>query len=83
MKTIAVSKRSTTIMELLQKASREDLILRTPEGNEFILAEIDDFEGEIRLTRKNKRLMKLLDARGRQTPTMSLAQAKARLGLTK
>jgi hypothetical protein len=39
-------------------------------GREFILAEIDDFDREIELARKNKALMKLLDERGKQTKTL-------------
>ena len=48
---------------------------------EFILAEIDDFNREIELMRQNKKLMKLLDARAKQTKTVPLAQAKTELGL--
>jgi len=43
--------------------------------------EIDDFNREIELTRQNRQLMKLLDARGRQKETVSLEEAKRRLGL--
>lgn len=38
---------------------------------------------EIELTRQNKALMKFLDARGRQTETVSLEEARIRLGVTK
>jgi hypothetical protein len=64
---------------LLKEAEQGGLILRSPDGREFVLAEIDDFDREIELTRKNKRLMKLLDARAKQTKTISLAEAQARL----
>ena len=42
------------------------MILRAPDGDEFILAGIDDFNREIELTRENKRFMRLLDSRGKQ-----------------
>jgi len=42
------------------------VILRAPDGDEFILAGIDDFNREIELTRENKRFMRLLDSRGKQ-----------------
>jgi len=81
MKTITVSTRAKTVRTLLKRAQRGGLILRSPEGAEFILAEIDDFDREIELTRKNKKLMKLLDERGRQTKTLKAAEVRAQLGL--
>lgn len=81
MKTITVSARTKTLINLLKQAQHEGLILRSPDGHEFILAEIDDFDREIELTRKNKKLMKLLDERGQQTKTHSAADVRARLGL--
>ena len=45
------------------------------------VAEIEDFNREIELTRQNKQLMKLLEARARQKATISLGDAKQRLDL--
>ena len=81
MKTIRVSKQAKTLNALLKRARNENVILRSAEGNEFILAEIDDFSREIELTRQNKQLMKLLDARAKQKATIPLAEARQRLGL--
>jgi len=81
MKTIKVSKRARTVNALLKRARRQNVILRSAEGAEFILAEIDDFNREIELTRQNKPLMKLLESRGKQKATVSLEEAKQRLGL--
>lgn len=81
MKTITISAHAKTITALLKRARRGGLILRSPEGYEFVLAEIDDFNREIELTRKNKKLMKLLDERGKQTETLKAAEVRAQLGL--
>jgi hypothetical protein len=81
MKTIKVSKQSEALNVLLRRARRENVILRSAEGDEFILAEIDDFNREIELTRKNKQLMRLLDRRAKQKPTVSLPEARKRLGI--
>ena len=81
MKTIKVSRQAKTVNALLKRARHENVILRSAEGNEFILAEIDDFSREIELTRQNKRLMKLLESRARQKTTISLEETKQRLGL--
>ena len=50
--------------------------MQTPDGREFVLAEIDDFGREIALARENMELMKLLDERGREEATVSLAEAR-------
>lgn len=81
MKTIHVSPRSKTLNALIRQAKRDNLILRTADGLEFILAEVDDFDREIELTRKNKKLMEFLDKRAKQTKTVSAAEARVRLGL--
>jgi hypothetical protein len=83
MRTITISRNSRAVSALLKRARRENVILRSPEGEEFILAEIDDFNREIELTRQNKALMKFLDARARQTETVSLDRAATLLGLNK
>ena len=83
MTTITIPRNSRTLSALLKRARRENVILRSPEGDEFILAEIDDFNREIELTRENKALMKFLDARARQTETVSLDRAATLLGLNK
>ncbi len=81
MKTVTVSKRAKSINALLKQARRQNLILRSPEGHEFILAELDDFNREIELTRQNKQLMDMLVQRAKQTKTIPLKEAKAQLGL--
>jgi len=54
---------------------------RNPEGREFILAEIDEFNREMELTRQNKSLMKLLDERGKQNKTFLTVDVKRQLGI--
>ena len=82
MKTVTISPRAKTVTTLLKRAKRGGLILRSPDGDEFILAEIDDFDREIELTRRNKELMKFLDERGKQTKTLKASEVREQLGLT-
>ena len=63
MKTVTVSAQAKEINALLKQACRENLIVRSPNSSEFILAEIDNFDREIELTRQNKKLMEFLDLR--------------------
>lgn len=81
MKTIKVPKHAKTVNALLKRARQENVILRSAEGDEFLLAELDDFDREIELTRENKQLMKLLDERAKEKATVSLPEAKKRLGI--
>ena len=82
MKTIKVPRQSKSLNALLKSARNENLVLRSAEGNELILAEISDFNREIELTRQNKQLMKLLDSRGRQKAVFTLEQTRRQLGLS-
>ena len=81
MRTVNVSTKEKTINSLLKKAQRGGLILRSPGGQEFILAEINDFNREVELTRQNKALMKFLDSRGKQPATIIASEMKKQLGL--
>lgn len=76
-----VSARARTLNALLKQALEENLILRTVDGHEFILAEIDDFDREIELTQQNEQLMRLLDSRGQEKATISLEEARTRSGV--
>jgi hypothetical protein len=82
MKIINVPIDSTALIALLAKATQENLILQTADGVEFILAEINNFDAEIELTRQKKELMAFLTDRAKQTKTFSAAEVRARLGLT-
>src|SRR5260370_39004038 len=80
MKIITIARRARSTRALLRRARRENVILRSPEGDEFVLAEVDDFNREIELARQNRALMKFLDARSRQTRTVPSAEARDFLG---
>ena len=81
MKTITVSRRARSVHALLKRARKENVILRSPEGEEFILAEVDSFNREIELARQNRTLMKFLQARARQAETVSSEEARQILGV--
>jgi len=81
MRTITVSKRAKNLVTLLKQAQQENLILQSPDGKEYVLAEIDDFDREIALTRQNKEFMAFLDRRARQTTTIPLEEVKRQLGI--
>jgi hypothetical protein len=83
MKTVKVPAGSSEINDLLDKAGHEDIVVRTADGRKFMVVAIDDFDLEVARTRRNKKLLALLDARAKTTETIPLVEAKRRLGLTK
>jgi hypothetical protein len=70
-----------TLKKLLQLAGEENVILRTSEGREYLLASIDDFSAEVVQVRKNAALMKTLEERSPEEPAYSLAEVRKKLKL--
>jgi hypothetical protein len=81
MKTIDLGAGSPSLSELLLLASEDNVILRTPGGQEFVLAEVDDLSQEVALIRKQPELMALLAERSHAAETFSLEQVRDKLGL--
>ena len=81
MRTLDVSAERLSVKELLELASDENVILTTPEGREFILAEIDDFDRELELIRENDELMEFLRLRSSEDKTFTLSEVREKLGL--
>ena len=81
MRTVEVTTNEANVQALLEIASRENIILRTPEGREFVLAEVDDFDREIELVRQNEVLMNFLDQRSKETKRFSLKEVREKLKL--
>jgi hypothetical protein len=81
MKTIMVPEQADEVNALLHEARGEDILVRAADGTEYLLSAIDDFDHEISRTRRNAKLMALLDARAAQTRTVPLDEVKRQLGL--
>ena len=81
MKTIDTTDRGPTLEELLRLAAEENLVLRMPDGKEFVLAEMDDFDREIALVRQQPELTAFLAGRFRPGRTFTIDQARGMLDL--
>lgn len=81
MRTLDVSNELPSVKELLDLANEENVILRTSEGREFILAELDDFDKELELTRDNAELMEFLRLRSAEEETFTMSEVREKLGL--
>jgi hypothetical protein len=85
MKTTRVSPRAKMLNDLLIKARRRALILETAEGERFVLASIEGWQG-YRLGKddditKNKTLMKHLEDRRSGGKKLGITEVRAELGL--
>jgi len=81
LKIVELTTIAPALAELLDLAGEETLILKTSEGREFVLAEVDEFDTEITLVRQNEELMALLAERSRENKTYTLQQVREQLGL--
>jgi len=79
MKAIDLSTTSPTLTEVLGLASEDNVILRTPEGRQYLLAEIDDFAEEVAKVGQNEALMQLLGKRSQETTQLTLSQVREQL----
>ena len=78
MKTIELSASSPSLKELLQFARNENILIKEQNGEEFLLAAIDDFDAEVESLRHNDEFIAFLDARAKE-PKISIDEAKRRL----
>jgi hypothetical protein len=80
MKTVTIPPQATDINVLIEQARQEDILVRAADGTEFMLTAVEDFDEEIARTRRNAKLMDLLDTRANQTQTVPLDEVKRQLG---
>ncbi len=78
MRVIELSNNHTTIEELLQWASCENVLIKKQNGEEFVLAMMDDFAVEVESLRHNDEFIAFLDARAKE-PKIPLEEARKRL----
>jgi hypothetical protein len=83
MKTIDVGTTAPSLPELLRLASSGNVILRAPDGKEFLLAEVDDLAMEVVTVCQQPELMDFLTQRSKAGPRSSLKQVRETLGLAK
>jgi hypothetical protein len=63
MKTINLNKETLNIADLINLARKEPVLLLAPDGQQFLLAEVDDFEREVDILRTSPAFQQFLDER--------------------
>lgn len=86
MKIISVPARAKILNDLLKKALLEEIIMESANGQRFVLASIQGWEGfevgEDDDITKNEKLMKHLANRRTHAKTISLSEVRSRLGVS-
>jgi hypothetical protein len=82
MRTVDVlSGTSPCLHELLELADEESLLLKTSDGKEFMLSDVDDLSQEIQEIWNNPELLGFLGERSHEKETSSLDEVNRKLGL--
>ena len=61
MKTIDISSDAPSIKKLLDMAKKESLLIKTIDGESFVISSTDGFDSEVELLRKNHKFLSMLD----------------------
>lgn len=79
MKTIDLEKEKMDLAAVIKIARREPVLLLTPDGKEFCIAEANDFEKEVEALRGSQAFQKFLDERSASTRRIPLEDIEAEI----
>jgi PHD/YefM family antitoxin component YafN of YafNO toxin-antitoxin module len=77
MKTIDLTQQKLDIEQLLDLARQGPVLLLTSEGEEFCMAEADDFEKEVEALRNSRAFQHFLDERSKDKRTIPLEEIES------
>jgi PHD/YefM family antitoxin component YafN of YafNO toxin-antitoxin module len=77
MKTVNLEEAKIDLAEAIELARNEPLLLVTPGGDEFLLAEADDFEKEAEALRESVDFQRFLDERSHSPHRIALEELEA------
>lgn len=79
MKTIDLEKEKMDLAAVIKIARREPVLLVTPDGKEFCIAEADDFEKEVEALRGSPAFQKFLEKRSASARRIPLVDIEAEI----
>jgi len=79
MKTIDLKKEKLDLEAVIKMARQEPVVLVTPDGKEFCIAEADDFEREVEALRGSQAFQRFLDERSAGTRRIPLEEIEAEI----
>ncbi len=78
MKTITLDPTPPSVADILSMARKEAVLVRTRDGESFIVSSAGDFDTEVQLLRRNRVLLAMLDE-AKKEDSIPLAEAEAKL----
>ncbi len=79
MKTINLEEEKLDLEAVLSLARQEPVLLLTPDGKEFCIAEADDFEREVETLRGSPAFQQFLEERSKCTRRVTLEEVEAEI----
>ncbi len=79
MKTVDLSSAPVSVAELLTMVRGDPLLVKTPEGDSFVVSQTDEFATEVELLRRNHEFLAMLDDLKREKELIPWDQAVAGL----
>jgi hypothetical protein len=79
MRVIDLAQQKLDLEQLLDLARQGSVLLLTAEGEEFCVAEADDFEREVEALRNSRAFQQFLDERSKDTRTIPLEELEKEL----
>ena len=77
--TLDLQQKTVTVDELLKFALSDSVLIRTSDGNEFILESVDEFEHEVASLGQSEAFMQFLAERAKKPGTVSLEKLQQKL----
>jgi hypothetical protein len=77
--TLDLRQQSVTLEELLHFASSDSVLIRTDDGQEYILESADEFDREVAMLGQSEKFMQFLAERSKEKGTVTLGQLKKSL----
>jgi hypothetical protein len=79
MKAVNLTSQIISAAELLDMARKDSLLVRTQEGDSFVVSQADEFATEVELLRQNHTFLAMLDEFKNEKETIPLEQVETEL----
>ncbi|MBW1717191.1 MAG: hypothetical protein JRJ77_15445 [Deltaproteobacteria bacterium] len=79
MKTINLSSHQLSVIELLRMARNDALLVKSQDGDTFIISTADEFDSEVELLRQNHSFLAMLDEFKKEENTISFEEVERNL----
>ncbi len=81
MKVIELDHNQPTLDEVMALAGQELVVLRQSGSQTFVVTQVDEFDVEVELLKRNEEFMALLKQLGQEPASISLGDLRKELGL--